>query len=145
MDLVANQLMLALKSYCTVSSLLPEISQINTYLWEKQIAETPSKNSNPNSYYRHLKFMQIRFLSPAHFLFSTVFLSLFNYDTSYYTIIWCKIFDFFFINWCNLSHIFQEKKSIKYVWNVHLFQILIIWITKMTSFESLHIFKLIKI
>ena len=63
------KLKFTLKGYCTVSSLMPEISLINRYLREKQIAENPIKNSNPNSYYRRLNFMQIRFLSPAHFLF----------------------------------------------------------------------------
>ena len=33
------------------------------------------QNSNPNRNYRYLKFMQIRFLSPAQFFFSTNFLA----------------------------------------------------------------------
>ena len=43
----------ALKGYCTISSLFPVILMINRYLWEKQIAENPIKNSNPNCIYRY--------------------------------------------------------------------------------------------
>ena len=47
-----------------------------TGIYERnRLLKTPSKNSNPNCNYRHLKFMQIRFLSPAHFFFSTAFLA----------------------------------------------------------------------
>ena len=47
------------------------------------------------------------------------------------------------MNWCNLSHItYFKRKSIKYIRNVFFFRF---WITQMMSYESLHIFKLIKI
>ena len=44
-NLVLNvpQLVRDLNGYCTVSSLLSEISIINRYLWKKQIAENPIK------------------------------------------------------------------------------------------------------
>ena len=50
------------------------------------------------------------------------------------------------MKWCYSSPIiYFRKKSIKHIYNVDFWKILIIWITQMTSYESLHIFKLIKI
>ena len=60
-----------LKGYCTVVSPFSEILSVDRYLCEKQIAENPIKNSNPNCYYRHLKFIQISFFKPRPLFFST--------------------------------------------------------------------------
>ena len=61
----------SLKGYCTVSSLLSKITCIYK---RNRLLKTPSKHSNHNCNYRPLKFMQIRFLSPAHLFFLQLFL-----------------------------------------------------------------------
>ena len=61
----------SLEAYCTVSSLLSEITCIYK---RNRLLKIPSKLSNQNCNYRPLKFVQIRFLSPAHFFFIQLFL-----------------------------------------------------------------------
>ena len=51
LDLNVDSFVEPLKGYCTIFPLFPDIFLINRYLLEKQTAENPIKNFNPNCNY----------------------------------------------------------------------------------------------